>query len=83
MLIADGRDPNRVCAGAGSHEAVHVQPLGMHPLTFDLRSAEMVDVLLSMGAKVERLDGRTLPSCAAFRRINAVAPNETRAVLNS
>ncbi len=75
LLIEEGYDPN------------HILSMYLHfpfqPLTLGDRTAEMVDALLAVGAKVELLNGEVLPSVAAFRRMMQLRPEETRAVFSS
>ncbi len=69
-LVEEGRDPNGEAEwGNGDLE---------QPLTASDRSARMVDALLSVGAKIELLTGRAVPSPAALRRMLQLQSAVTR-----
>ncbi len=67
MLVAEGYDPN------------YEDSANMQPLSSPHCKKETVDALLEVGAKVELLNGRRLPSAEAFRRMLQLRPKETKA----
>ncbi len=70
-LVEEGYDP--------SGEAEWSDIAGDQPLSAEDRSARMVDALLAVGAKIDRLSGRVTPSAAALRRMLQLQPAVTRA----